>query len=441
MDVFGGNVYTMKQYSLLQSKGETTKENNSSLNLNNNSKGKTSYLLESNGAPTIKQKSFIDPYNLSNLTVRNTDSVYKKGLENSYQELLGNGEAAKTDMTRDDVMNLLCSDERKIIEENNVDLTEKFENGLPRYIFAKGKDGQYHVYDMSIDNGRDSGLALVRLYRTGNKICPNGSGCIIKGDGVESDVYYIDDCNNVKKYENCCYCTISPISLDLNGDGVKTSDEIIEFDIDGDGELDRINNSADAVLVFDKDGNGISGENGSETFGDKTDLDGDGKADGFKNGFEALKAFAMKEGLINGKDDNVLDENDLKILEEKWGFGIKKDGYLSETTSFKEAGITEINLSTTDETTLEDNFDGNGNQLMHQEGATFTVNGESHEYADIWHKKQEDKENEPNAEINENLSKSNMELKKQLVQSSALNLDILDTENLFLRSRIKKKKK
>ena len=33
-----------------------------------------------------------------------------------------------------------------------------------------------------------------------------------------------------------------------------------------------INDSADAILVFDADGDGISGENGLEVFGDNTDL-------------------------------------------------------------------------------------------------------------------------------------------------------------------------
>ncbi len=43
---------------------------------------------------------------------------------------------------------------------------------------------------------------------------------------------------------------------------------------------------------------------------------------------------------------------------------------------------------------LTDDFDGNGNQLMQQEGATFTVNGETREYADIWHKKQDESSSE-----------------------------------------------
>jgi len=178
-------------------------------------------------------------------------------------------------------------------------------------------------------------------------------------------------------------------------------------------------------LVFDKDHNGIAGENGSECFGDNTDLDGDGKADGYKDGFEALKALAAKEGLTNGVDDNKLDINDLKILEEKYGLGIKIEGYNDSVSSLADAGITEINLATTSETTLEDDFDGNGNQLMHQEGATFTVNGQTREYADIWHKKQDlssnttSKSTNSTSEYNENgLSDKNLEAINKIEEAS-----------------------
>ncbi len=334
--------------------------------------------------------------------------------------------------TPEDIMNLLSCEERQLIEDNNLDLTEKLCDGSPRYVFAKGgKDGKYHVYDLGdrwSNSNKDPGTyrSIARLYgnpipgqeaaaesnkatnryQGGFDICEMGNGwlmtgkCAHYGHGTTSDIYFLDDCNTVKERCNCSYATDSPLSFDLNGDGVKTSSNVIDYDIDGDGELDKINDSADAVLVFDKDGDGISGEDGSEAFGNNTDLDGDGKADGYKDGFEALKALAKKEGLINGSDDNKLDEKDLKLLEEKYGLGIKKDGYLDKTSSFKDAGITEINLSTTDETELIDNFDGQGNQLMRQKGATFVVNGETREYADIWHKKLSDNDIEMLSENN-----------------------------------------
>ncbi len=69
------------------------------------------------------------------------------------------------------------------------------------------------------------------------------------------------------------------------------------------------------------------------------------------------------------------------------GFKIKANGYNSEAQSLLDLGITQINLAQTEETTLIDDFDGRGNQLMRQEGATFIQNGIEKEYADIWHKK------------------------------------------------------
>ena len=86
----------------------------------------------------------------------------------------------------------------------------------------------------------------------------------------------------------------------------------------------------------------------------------------------------------------MVDEKDIKYLEENYGFKIKANGYTSEAQSLLDLGITQINLATTDETTLYDNFNGRGNQLTTQEGATFIQNGEEKEYADIWHKKIKD---------------------------------------------------
>ena len=183
------------------------------------------------------------------------------------------------------------------------------------------------------------------------------------------------------------YSTSSPLSFDLNGDGVKTSNEKVFFDIDGDGKLDLINNSADGVLVFDANANGISGENGLEVFGDNTDLNNDGQKDGFNNGFEALRALAQRENLV-GLNDNILSAEDITILEEKYGLGIKL-GYNGETKTLSELGITEINLGAPNQTETKKNFDNNGNNLMTQQGATFTMNNKTFEYADIWHIKYE----------------------------------------------------
>lgn len=289
-------------------------------------------------------------------------------------------------------INIVSEAEWKLVEENNINLTEKLSDGQPRYIFAKGEsDNQYHIYDRN-NSANTTFSSLARLYSPyqGYDIVSEGNGYISNftriGNSSGSEVFYMDECGEYSSF-NACYCTSSPLSFDLNGDGVKTSNQKINYDIDGDGKFDIINDSADAVLVFDKDGDGISGKDGSECFGDNTDLNGDGTKDGFKNGFDALKEFALKNNLINGTNDNKLDTNDIKELEDNFGFKIKTNGYNSEAVSLSDIGITEINLSSSNDTTLIDNFDGNGNQLMKQNGATFKINGETKEYADIWHKK------------------------------------------------------
>ncbi|MBY0449565.1 MAG: hypothetical protein K2X01_02935 [Cyanobacteria bacterium] len=174
----------------------------------------------------------------------------------------------------------------------------------------------------------------------------------------------------------------SPLAFDLDGKGIKTTDAKTNFDIDGNGTIDKINDLASGEGILSIRG----GKNGRDLFGDNTDLDGDGKADGFKNGFDALKALARKEHLINDKDDMVLDKNDLQLLEKKYQLGMKTQGYNSQSQSLSTVGISEINLGKSDAVSVKNNFDGKDNTLMQQDGATFKVNQQTRSYADVWHR-------------------------------------------------------
>lgn len=301
-------------------------------------------------------------------------------------------------LTAGEVLAQISDSEKALVTSNNIDLTETLEDGSPKYVAAKGEDGKFHFYEMTSSG---SATSLARKYGSdtgglrGSDIVPSGSGYMNGITDVEPGhgraVYSFSEVNEcLTDGEACstqkCYTTCSPLSFDIDGNGVNTTASTMRYDIDGDGELDTINNSAEWVLAFDKDGNGIAGENGSELFGDNTDLDGDGVKDGYANGFEALKALAQKENLFDGKTDNKLDANDLKFLQEKYGL-VMTNGYGGEAKSLEDLGITEINLAQTDETTLTKNFDGRHNNIMRQEGATFKVNGHTREYADIWNAK------------------------------------------------------
>ncbi len=282
-------------------------------------------------------------------------------------------------------------------------------------LIAKGADGKYHVYKQNGTN-KERYDSLARLYGTkesgktlkGVDLVPEGSG-ILYGDkkaANKAKVYTIKTAENkeetaadgtkTKKLSMTTeesekmYHTASPLSFDLNGDGVRTSEEMIQYDIDGDGILDNINDSADGILCFDKDKDGAVGEDGSECFGNNTDLDGDGVADGYTDGFAALKALALRAGLINNADDMVLDTEDIKTLERDWGLAMKTNGYNGEAKSLVDLGITQINFGASNETQSQENFDGQHNDLMTQEGATFQIGDEIMDYADIWHAMKED---------------------------------------------------
>lgn len=236
-------------------------------------------------------------------------------------------------------------------------VSEKYGEMFGKTVLVDELGGLIGVYD----------TAAIMALNPGIVNCNSYAGKSIKlPDGTEYDVL------------SNAYA--SPLTFDLDGDGIETSDKIVKYDIDGDGQLDDINDAGDAVLCFN------GGDSGKELFGNNTDLNGDGIADGYSNGFEALKALAQKEGLINGTDDMKLDSNDIKQLEQKYSFGMKTNGYNGNVVSLESLGITEINLANTDSVTTIDDFDAKGNRLMTQTGATFEINGETRDYADVWNK-------------------------------------------------------
>ena len=313
-------------------------------------------------------------------------------------------EKAQKDL-ENSILNFVTCEEMALVTNNGINLKEALPDGSPRYIFAKGKqDGKFHIYDMS------NGASLARQYGCdggglkGQDIVPMGNGYITMHDGANGDmlgeaggepeeIFWLTDCGMQSKCAS--YCTSSPLEFDLEGDGHKVdTSKTVKFDIDGDGKLDNINDSLDAVLVFDKDGDGISGEDGSETFGDNTDLDNKNGKDGYKNGFEALKALrdkAIKEGVITDRGDGKLNADDLAALEKNYGLKIKTGGYNSDAKSLADVGITEINISDS-KVSDKTQFDEFGNEVQTQDGATFKINGQENTYVDMWHRKYSDDE-------------------------------------------------
>jgi hypothetical protein len=90
-----------------------------------------------------------------------------------------------------------------------------------------------------------------------------------------------------------------PLVLDLDGNGIELTDvrvgQGVRFDLTGDGRAETVSwvSPADAVLAYDRNGNGAV-DGGNELFGDQH---------GAANGFEELAKFDdNRDGVIDTRD-------------------------------------------------------------------------------------------------------------------------------------------
>lgn len=182
-----------------------------------------------------------------------------------------------------------------------------------------------------------------------------------------------------------------PLIFDLHGDGVRTSRQKVRFDLDGDGSLEQVNDISpgDGLLIFDADGNGRSGENGKEVFGDASDVNGDGKGDGLADGFEALNALARRavsRGLLAeaALKDGRLDSKELGVLEESFGLAVKQGSFGGRKISLAKARIAGVELADWPSERTK-NFDNQGNDLSRRRGAMFLrTDGSKGTYSTMW---------------------------------------------------------
>ena len=167
---------------------------------------------------------------------------------------------------------------------------------------------------------------------------------------------------------------ISPLVLDLDGDGIETThlDVGITFDHNANGLLQHTGFVAadDGFLALDLNGNG-SIDSGRELFGSNTQLADGTLAD---NGFDALRQYDdNSDGVIDSQDAIY---NQLKIFRD-----INQDGVSQEEELFGlgDYHISSLNLNYT----LSDYIDENGNE--HRQVSSYTdSSGASHELTDVW---------------------------------------------------------
>ena len=167
----------------------------------------------------------------------------------------------------------------------------------------------------------------------------------------------------------------SPLVLDLNGDGITTTNVIngnIYFDHDANGFAEKTGwiNAEDGFLARDLNKNGVI-DDGSELFGNYTVLkDGTLAA----NGFEALKD-------LDSNNDGVFDVNDeafhdVVVWRDANGNGMTDDG---ELIDLLQAGVSSIALNYN----AGEESDENGNKFS-QTGTFSDATGINKTIADIW---------------------------------------------------------
>jgi len=169
------------------------------------------------------------------------------------------------------------------------------------------------------------------------------------------------------------YASITPLVIDLDGNGVTTLNisEGIVFDHDGDGKGDQTGwaSSNDGLLVRDLNDDGRITD-GSELFGSFSKLSDGSRA---RDGYEALQAFdSNSDGYVDSTDANYLD---LMVWRDSNENGVTDQGELS---SLADLGISRLGTNPTVNVTQD-----NGNVI----GLTSDVvmaSGDVAQMADVW---------------------------------------------------------
>jgi hypothetical protein len=166
---------------------------------------------------------------------------------------------------------------------------------------------------------------------------------------------------------------VTPLILDLNGDGVQTTSlaEGVSFDLRATGEALQTGWVAggDGLLAIDRNGDGLIND-GSELFGSAFRLaDGTQAADGFA----ALASLDSNLDGVLSADDG--DFGALLVWRDDNHDGITQSG---ELLGLSDLGIVSIGLDAERGTTIDE-----GNWLG-LEGSYTTSDGQTHDIVDVW---------------------------------------------------------
>jgi hypothetical protein len=167
---------------------------------------------------------------------------------------------------------------------------------------------------------------------------------------------------------------VTPLVLDLNGDGVHTSAMKaggVRFDLGASGSAQATGWIADGdgLLALDRNHDGLI-NNGSELFGSATPL---GNGNTAQEGYQALASMdSNHDGRINADDAQWAD---LRVWVDANADGVSQPGELKTRAAL---GITQLNLDVQQGGSWD-----NGN-FIGQTSTYQTADGASHEVADVW---------------------------------------------------------
>ncbi len=221
------------------------------------------------------------------------------------------------------IFSLLFEDYKKRIDELMADLRKGYEN--PDASISCGENMESSPVVIKTD------MTQKHYFRESEDTGFKSKGKAVTADGREIDFdINVHMSREFKKYSedkirlsksNC----IDPLVINLGPGVTEVSDQEIFFDLDADGQKDKIKalSKESGYLALDINSDGRIND-GSELFGTKS-----------SNGFEELARFdSDKDGWID-EDDDIFDK--LKV----W---IREDDGSDKLLSLKEAGVGAINL-------------------------------------------------------------------------------------------------